>query len=1005
LIFFNQLFLKSLRFSFQEHFCIGIASELTLILCVSLNRFKSQIWFTPMLTTKRVNSLIESTLNPGLLFLFLAFHSLAHSQNPYHITSYKKSEYIAANQNWDIDLDAAGNVFIANHKGLISLSGSHISVNELPGKTTIRSVAAINNRIFTGSFEEFGYWEPDESGSLLYTSLVPLLVEDSLINDEIWKIVNVGDQIYFQSFGKLLCYENQRVGSITIPGAMMFLLKCNERLFAQQIDGGLYEIIDKQLHFIEGSHIFSETEIKAMLPLEDGSFIIGTSSRGLVLFDGLAFHQWEIPVSEQLKAFKINNGISIGNRLIFGTILNGVFILSLEGELLYHINTASSLQNNTVLAVHADADNNLWVGLDKGFDYIAFNSPLATYIESGESFGTVYTACLFKNTLYVGTNQGIYYFRMDNDWLLHDKRFLNGSQGQVWFISIIDGALYCGLNDGTYLIHDNELVPVSNVSGGYNLKQAISHKEQFLVQSTYSDLVVYSRQHGTWRQSHTMAGFGAPARFLEVDHTGNIWLGHTIAGLYLVQPNAELDTALLVLKPGIQHGIMDNWNHIFKVDNRVILPTGQTLLQWDAIQNKMVPYDELTLQLEGFEASHTILAAGPGKYWFIKENEVGFFEIRFGKAKLLYRLLPQMYSLNLVEDYENIVALNDSLQLICLENGFSILNLQRLNHLADLNTPPLITEVIFWKTSENKIRYKPDINSKKQFKHSHNNLQFIFSASGPVGKKKYFQYQLHGFDKDWSDWVATSEITYNRLPPGSYTFMLRTLTNQGMITEYSQVELKIRPPWYLSYFSFTFYLLLIVGLVWLIRLNYLRRNWKNQEEMLRKEQEKILLQKEQAESEVIRLSNEKLQSEIMLKNSQLANSTMALLRKNELLGNLQEELNRQREELGQRLPRKYFTRINRLIENSFKSDQEWEVFEKLFDQAHENFFQRLKSDYPCLTPSDLRLCAYLRLNLSSKEIAPLLNISVRGVEERRYRLRKRLKLASERNLTEFILAY
>ncbi|MBE0662718.1 MAG: hypothetical protein IH597_09635 [Bacteroidales bacterium] len=958
-----------------------------------------------MLTRKRAHSLRINTLNLGLLIPFLVIHSLFYSQSPYHITNYKKSDYGAANQNWDIDLDANGNVFIANHKGLLSLSGSHISLNELPGKTIIRSVASINNRIYTGSFEEFGYWENDENGQLHYYSLVPLLTGDSLLNDEIWKIVNVGDQIYFQSFGKLLCYENHRVSSITIPGSMMFLIKCNERLFAQQIDGGLYEIIDKQLIFIEGSQIFSETEIKAILPLENGRFIIGTSSRGLILFDGLDFQEWEIPVSEQLKAFKINNGIRIGDRLIFGTILNGVFILSLDGELVYHINTATSLQNNTVLAVHGDADNNLWVGLDKGFDYIAFNTPLVTYIESAESFGTVYAACLFKNTLYVGTNQGIYYFSMYADGLLYNKKFLNGSQGQVWFINIIDGALYCGLNDGTYLIKDNELTPVSNVSGGYNLKHATLHDEQFMIQSTYSDLVVYSKQNVTWMQSHTMAGFGAPARFLEMDHTGNIWLGHTIAGLYLVQPNAGLDTAMLVLKPGIEHGIHDNWNHIYKVDNRIIVPTGQALLQWDAIQNKMVPYHELAMQLEGFEASHTILSAGPGKYWFIKENEVGFFEIRFGKAELLYRLLPQMYSLSMVEDYENIVALNDSLQLICLENGFSILNLQRLNRLPDLNAPPLISEVVFWKTSENKIRYKPDTDSKKQFKHSHNNLQFIFSAPGPVGKKKYFQYKLHSFDIDWSDWITTSEITYNRLPPGSYTFMLRTLTNQGVITQNAQVSIKIRPPWYLSYFSFAFYVLFFVGLVWLIRLNYLRRNWKNQEEILRKEQEKILLQKEQAESEVIRLSNEKLQSEIMLKNSQLANSTMALLRKNELLGNLQEELNRQREELGQRLPRKYFMRINRLIENSFKSDQEWEVFEKLFDQAHENFFQRLKSDYPGLTPSDLRLCAYLRLNLSSKEIAPLLNISVRGVEERRYRLRKRLHLASEQNLIEFILAY
>lgn len=63
----------------------------------------------------------------------------------------------------------------------------------------------------------------------------------------------------------------------------------------------------------------------------------------------------------------------------------------------------------------------------------------------------------------------------------------------------------------------------------------------------------------------------------------------------------------------------------------------------------------------------------------------------------------------------------------------------------------------------------------------------------------------------------------------------------------------------------------------------------------------------------------------------------------------------------------------------------------------------LKDKYPDLTPSDLRLCAFLRMNLASKEIAPLLGISVRGVENHRYRLRKRLNLDADSNLTEFMI--
>lgn len=749
----------------------------------------------------------------------------------------------------------------------------------------------------------------------------------------------------------------------------------------------------------------SDTEVNAIVPLNDGECVIGTSSKGLILYDGETFSAWENEVPEQLIDYKINNGIRHGDMLVFGTILKGLYVFDLQGKLIHHIHTGSFLQNNTVLSISSDADNNLWVGLDKGFDYIAFDTPLKTYIEAEAGFGTVYTACLYKDLLYAGTNQGIYYFRMDPMGNLAEKEFLAGSQGQVWFIQNIDGALYCGLNDGTYLIRNNELIRVSSVSGGYNLRKISMHAEDLLIQSTYNELVVYHNRNNHWEQSHTLGGFEAPARFLEVDHLGNIWLGHTISGIYLIQPNHAFDSAALVLRLDQSQGLSELVNRVFKVDNRIIVPTGEELLQWDAVKNQMVPYTELTPQLEGFESSMTILPVSANKYWFIKKNEIAMIEVRFGQANILYRLIPEMYGLELVEGYENIVMLNDSLHLICLENGFSILNLQRLNQLEELNEPPQIREVIFWKSPDKQKRFVPDKPVINQLKHSHNNLTFLFTAPGQAGRKKFFQFMLRGMDEDWSEWTYLSEITYYRLPPGSYTFAVRTLSGKGIITSQSLVNVRIRQPWYLSYYAMASYVILLLAMAWLLRMNYLRRHWKNHEEELKNERERLLLLKEQAESEVIRLNNEKLQSEIAVKNSQLANNTISILRKNEILSEIQEELSQQRNELGDRLPKKYYSRLNQLIENSFKSDHDWEMFEKLFDQAHENFFQRLKSDYPDLTPSDLRLCAYLRLNLSSKEIAPLLNISVRGVEERRYRLRKRLHLPSEQNLTEFILTF
>ena len=84
-------------------------------------------------------------------------------------------------------------------------------------------------------------------------------------------------------------------------------------------------------------------------------------------------------------------------------------------------------------------------------------------------------------------------------------------------------------------------------------------------------------------------------------------------------------------------------------------------------------------------------------------------------------------------------------------------------------------------------------------------------------------------------------------------------------------------------------------------------------------------------------------------------------------------------------------------------DADWEQFARHFDQVHSHFLKKVRQHYPQLTVKDHRLCAYLRMNLSSKEMASLMNISVRSVEVARYRLRKKLALESEVNLVEFML--
>jgi DNA-binding CsgD family transcriptional regulator len=153
-----------------------------------------------------------------------------------------------------------------------------------------------------------------------------------------------------------------------------------------------------------------------------------------------------------------------------------------------------------------------------------------------------------------------------------------------------------------------------------------------------------------------------------------------------------------------------------------------------------------------------------------------------------------------------------------------------------------------------------------------------------------------------------------------------------------------------------------------------------------------------AEKKIAEVRNERLQQEIESKNRELAISTLSLIKKNEFLNNLKAELK------AFRGPSDIYAVI-KTIDRNISSEDDWKFFEEAFNNADKGFLQNIREKHRDLTPSDLRLCAYLRLNLTSKEIAPLLNISVRSVEVKRYRLRKKLGLSRQESLSDYILAF
>ena len=163
------------------------------------------------------------------------------------------------------------------------------------------------------------------------------------------------------------------------------------------------------------------------------------------------------------------------------------------------------------------------------------------------------------------------------------------------------------------------------------------------------------------------------------------------------------------------------------------------------------------------------------------------------------------------------------------------------------------------------------------------------------------------------------------------------------------------------------------------------------------------LEIDKAANELVILRNEKLQAEVDFKNSELATSAMHLVQKGELLTKVKSELNRLIKVVDNEKSIGELKKMIKVLSEDDKMDKDWEHFAQHFDKVHRDFVVILKEKHPTVTGNELKLSAYLRMNLSTKEIAQLMNISVRGIEISRYRLRKKLGISSEVNLFDYLI--
>lgn len=931
-------------------------------------------------------------ISKKLFVLFFLISSIFYGQEIPPIQIFTTKDYKAEDQNWSISQASTDQMYFANNKGLLEYNGERWQLYKTPNESILRSVRVIDGRVYSGCYMDFGYWEKDSFGKLNYTSLVKELKIKLIEDEQFWNIVSLENYILFQSLNHIYIYNtiNGELKVIESQNTITKIYKVDDTIYYQKFSEGLFKIENGEEKQVTASYVIKDKVIINVFDKE-GDLLIQTKENGFYIFKNNNVEVW----NENLKNTLYHNSIYSSIQLkeggyLLGTVSHGIILLDEEGNIKLKIDQANGLSNNTVLSLFEDSRGNIWLGLDNGINNINLNSPFTVYNDDSGVLGTVYTSLVHDDKLYLGTNQGLFYRNLDS----HDNfNFVEGTEGQVWCLQNIDGTFFCGHDKGTFIIENNQANLFSEVQGTWQL-QKIKSMPDFLLQGNYSGLYVLQNSNGKWLLRNKLEGFDISSRHFEFVNDNQILVNHEYKGVYKLNIN-EAFTAVDVYKKesvpkGDKSGLVSYNNSVLYAyeDGVYEYKPKKELFQKDSSLSKLIGFKQ-------YVSGKLIADKTSDKLWAFSENSLNYVEP--GKISSNYRA----FSLSLPNDlrktkvgYENLLELGSNKYLMGATNGYLVFDLDKLNS-NNYEVSIALNGVTNYALNEDSKAL--NIGDESQLSNKNNNISFEYSVTNfdKFLNSKY-QYRLLGFNNNWSDWVDDSSVLYENLPYGNYTFEAKAKVGNTISENTISYKFEINKPWFLKPLAIALYILILVLLLAIVHWLNQRHYKKQRAELLKKKERELEIKGLENQKQLMQFKNQNLQQDIENKNRELGMSTMNLINKNELLNDIKKELVKAKkiEDLKS---------VIKLINKNLNTTDDWKLFEEAFNNADKDFLKKIKHIHPSLTSNDLRLCAYLRLNLSSKEIAPLLNISPKSVEVKRYRLRKKMNLGHDVNLTDYIL--
>lgn len=928
-----------------------------------------------------------------LLFQLSAFASWQRN-----ITNYERNTYKGGFQNWMVKQSSNEWMYFANTNGLLEFDGVNWNLYPIKNKI-VRSLEICESKIYVGGSSEFGYFQANSIGQLIYHSL-----SEKLTNwwGEVWSIYTIKDKTYFLDDGNILVYDSSSDTMTTITTD--YKIDCstliNNKIYIGTSEGIFFLNHRNKIELLVPSKSLKGSKIVEMIAY-DNKILAVTARNGMYLID----HMWNNQIHSIADNFIAKNQLFCaslsGSKIALGSVQSGVFLFDLKDPQ-YHeeFNITNGLINNTVLSSTFDKNDNLWLGLDKGIAYIDLQSPVRPLFTVNSLIGTGYCSALYNNELYLGTNQGLYKLDKNGTYQL-----IKDSEGQIWSLNVYDNSLFSAGDNGIIVISPQSTYKI-NLTGIWEIHPLASNSNR-MIAGSYSGFKILEKKNGIWQFSHNVANFFNSSRgFIEDDIENTFWVVNMGENIQKITLDNEQKAMINRKEYSLKDIVIDENTTFRKIDNNLVICAQDGIYQYSRISDNFDRYTQLEKLLDGSKYYEYLKMDNLKNIWYVSDRSLKLLPYRKdGYA-------PQAYNIGLANDlisgYENVSLLDSSSAIVSVDKAFVKVDLSPENQLThNLNT--VIRKLVA--TSNDSILYYGKSSQKTVIPYSLNSINIHFAATEySKNEDILYSYRLKEIDEKWSTPSPKTIKEYTNLLEGEYTFEVKAyIKGENIAGPTASLKFEILSPWYRSIWAYIVYGLFLMLLSFIVY----RRTIGKQKKIINEKGALLIAQSKRYEEErmlkdkkIYELQNENLKTKLHYKTQELSGYILNIVRKNEMLEDVRKNVmsisksldeNKQPNIIKQKVVR-LITQIN----NNIDHDKDFQIFQSNFNLIHKDFFNLLDDRYPNLTRNDKILCAYLKMNLTSKEIAPLLNISIRGVEVSRYRLRKKMNLDKDLNLSDFL---